>query len=95
MEKGYYLPFFMNLLQYNSFYYIATLQKFSYQVWMQNTHLNIQLKEAKSKLEDIKKDTVRRALQILEKKIQKQIQQWNLPPSSIFYYYFYKLDGKL
>jgi hypothetical protein len=63
------LLFFMNILQYNPFHYIVALQKFSSQVWIQNTHLDIQLREAKSKLEDMKKDTVRRALQILEKKI--------------------------
>jgi hypothetical protein len=63
----------MNLLQYNPFFYIIALQKFSSQVWIQNIYLNIQLKETKSKLKDIKKDTIRRTLQILEKKIQKQI----------------------
>jgi hypothetical protein len=54
MEKSYYLLFFMNLLQYNSFYYIVTLQKFSYQVWIQNTFEYL-IEGNKIKLKNMKK----------------------------------------
>jgi hypothetical protein len=76
MEKGYYLPFFMNLLQCNSFITLLlfknSLIKFGCKI-----HLNIQFKEAKSKLKDIKKYIIRSFINFGKKDIKTNV----IPPS--------------